>query len=250
MTYYKVFDGAEFIGVGTSDDLRKHQKKHNILVFAGGAEAQYISVGDELYHDKWMKEPTADLFEWQNASVVAVDENEYKTLKDAMESEESITPNEEEFAEEDGLVDDTPECEDEEFTVEYVRDVKIRELNIACRSAITAGFDIEIGEETLHFSLTSQDQINLQDAAMQILAGSKDIPYHADGGEYRLFSASEMLAIVTEANNHKTHHLAYCNALKNWASALKRASSIRAIEYGSEIPTKYKTAFLKSLDRG
>lgn len=250
MTYYKVFDDAGFIGVGTSEDLRKHQKKHNILVFATGSDAQYISVSDVLYHDKWMKEPTTDFFEWQNATIAAIGQEEYESLKTALENDEEITANEDEiFAPEEEL-EESPEFENTEVTVYYVRGVKIRELSLACSKAITDGFDIKIGGKNMHFSMTANDQMNLQDAAVQILNGSSTIPYHPDGGEFLLFDAEDMLKIVNAANDHKTYHLAYFNALKKWVNALKRISSIQSVEYGSDIPVKYQSAFLKSILEG
>lgn len=250
LTYYKVFDDAGFIGVATSEDLRKHQKKHNILVFANGADAQYILVSDELFHDKWMKEPTSDLHEWYYASVVAIGEEEYNTLKESVESDAEIRMEEEQSDTPMEDQEEAPEAEEVEITVDYVREVKLRELSLACRKAITDGFDLEIGGEKMHFSMTANDQLNLQDAALQIYNGAATVVYHPDGGEFMQFEADDMLKIVMAANKHKTQHLAYFNSLKKWVNALKRISSIQAVEYGAAIPAKYLSAFLKSILEG
>ena len=250
LTYYKVFDDSGFIGVGTSDDLRKHQKKHNILVFAGGSDAQYIAIFDELFHDKWMKEPTSDFFEWYDATVTAIGQDEYEALKGAMETDEEISIEEMETDTTEQDTEEYPEFENIEVTVDYIRDVKIKELSLACSKAITSGFDLEVKGKNMHFSLTANDQMNLQDAAVQVLNGSSTIPYHPDGGEFMLFDAEDMLKIVNAANDHKTYHLAYFNSLKKWVNALKRISSIQSVEYGSDIPVKYQSAFLKSILEG
>lgn len=250
MTYYKVFDDSGFIGVGTSEDLRKHQKKHNILVFATGADAQYITVSDELFHDKWMKYPTSDFHEWYEATVSAIGQEEYETLKETMENDAEISTDENEHETVEEVIEESPEFENMEVTADYVRGVKIRELSLACSKCIADGFEIEIGGKPLHFSMTANDQLNLQDAALQILNGSSTIPYHPDGGEFLLFDAEDMLKIVNAANDHKTYHLAYFNALKKWVNALKRISSIQSVEYGSDIPVKYQSAFLKSILEG
>lgn len=250
LTYYKVFDDAGFIGVATSEDLRKHQKKHNILVFASGSDAQYIVVSDELFHDKWMKYPTSDFHEWYEATVAAISQEEYETLKEAMENDAEISIEEKEPETVEEVIEESPEFENMEVTADYVRDVKLRELSLACSKAITSGFDLEIDGEWKHFSLTANDQINLQDASLQIIGGSAEIPYHSDGGDFVLYTAEVMLCIIEAANQHKTYHLAYFNCLKKWVNGLKRISSIQAVEYGSEIPAKYQSAFLKSILEG
>lgn len=250
MTYYKVFNDSGFIGVGTSEDLRKHQKKHNILVFANGADAQYIVVADYYYHDKWMKTPTAELVEWEEASVIAIGEEEYRVLLEALENDLTICDQEDELVAEEDIIEEVADYEDLELTVEYVRDVKLRELNLACRRAITEGFDIEIGGCEMHFSMTSNDQLNMQDAAIRISTGATSVLYHPDDGEFMVVEAADMLKIIDAANEHKTYHMAYYNALKKWVNALKRISSIQAIEYGSDIPAKYMTTFLKSILEG
>lgn len=250
LTYYKVFDDAGFIGVGTSEDLRKHQKKHNILVFAGGSDAQYIAISDELFHDKWMKTPTSDFHEWYDATVAAIGLEEYEALKKAMETDEEISIEEKEPDMTEPEIEESPEFENMEVTVDYIRDVKLKELSLACSKAIADGFDLEVDGELMHFSLTANDQLNLQDASLQIIGGKNTIPYHADDGEYRLFTDKDMFRIFTAANEHKTYHLAYFNCLKKWVNGLKRISSIQAVEYGSDIPVKYQSAFLKSILEG
>lgn len=250
MAFYKVFNDAGIIGVGTSDDLRKHQKKHNILVFAGGSDAQFITVADGYYHDKWMKEPTSEMVEWENATVVGIAEEEYLALKTALENDLTITAEEEEIADAEDDYEELPEYDDLELSVDYIRSVKLRELNLACRRAITEGFDLEIDGIDMHFSMTANDQLNLQDAAIRISTGATSVLYHPDEGEFMVMEAENMLKIIDAANEHKTYHMAYFNALKKWVNALKRASSIQAVEYGSDIPAKYLTTFLKSILEG
>lgn len=250
MIYYKVYDDSGFIGVGTTEDLRKHQKKHNILEFAEGSDAQFIVISDKIYHDKWMKKPSGDMIEWREVTIVAITEEEYEQLKDAVENELEISIKENEIDAPKEEYNEIPEFEDSPISVEYVRSVKVRELSVACNMAIAAGFNIEIGGEKLHFSMSEKDQLNLQDAAIQIISGQKTIPYHADGGEFTLFTTEEMFKIIQAANDHKTYHLAYFNALKKWVNSLKRISSIKLVMYGSEIPTKYQSAFLKSVIAG
>jgi len=52
--------------------------------------------------------------------------------------------------------DDEPD-----MIVEFMRASKRREMNNACHATIEAGFDLTLRNETRHFSLTTQDQLNL-----------------------------------------------------------------------------------------
>ena len=244
MNYYKLIRDESIFGVATSDDLRKHQKKHNIFVRATDAEAEFIQLGDDLYRDKWMRPATVSVGE--DVTIRAISEDEYSIIAESLTEgkEPDVT-----------VVDQTPvEIEEPaetvvgEDTVELVRKNKLKELSLACSKAITDGFDLVLGETEHHFSFSMQDQANLLSVHVQILAGATEIPYHADGEESVMYSADEMTEVIHAANAHKTYHLVYHNALKKWVENLKRTASIREVEYGCKIPKKYQTALLKSLN--
>lgn len=248
MVYFKVIQDERVIAVATSDNLRKHQMKHNVLVRGTEGEAQYLQIDDALYRDKWMKGVSTDFFNYEEVQIKAIPEDEYIVLADAIEESgeiEAQAPEEETAAEDEDELVDTAVGED---TVEFVREIKLKELSLACNKAIVNGFDVVLADEEMHhFSMTMQDQSNLLSIQVQLLAGAKEVPYHADGEESALYSADEMAEIINAANGHKTYHLVYFNALKNWVMGLKRVANIRAVEYGCEIPKKYRSALLKRL---
>lgn len=250
MTYYKVLDEDGNIGVATSDDLRKYQRKHNILVYSEAEQAECILVNDMLYRAKWMKPFNSDFYSCQNASIVAISEEEYRVLlAPEMNCASDVEPTEDP---EEMLSEDAPPETDEADTLtsDYVRKKKVEQLAAACRKHITDGFDIRLGEKTMHFSMKASDQLNLNAAALSLLNGDTEIPYHADDGKYELFSAEDMRSIVNAANAHRLYHLAYFNSLKAWLKSMTKLSSIQAVEYGTAIPAKYQTAYLKSLAGG
>ena len=250
MTYYKIIGDNALLGVANTANLVKHQKKHNILLFSTEDNAQYIQVGEKLFHDKWMVTVSTDEFPYEEASIVAIDEEEYKSLLKLLESGSDVpVPEQEEPAPESEPQEESGEVpvQEDEVTTEFVRNAKLKELRIACTKAITGGFDIELDGEQCHFSMTSTDQLNLNSASMQVLSGEKSVAYHSDGGDYCDYSSDEMLQIIGAANAHKTYHLAYFNSLKKWVNALSRLSSIQAVEYGAEIPKKYQTKYFQSL---
>ena len=113
-------------------------------------------------------------------------------------------------------------------------------MSNACRQNIEAGIDIEMYGEIKHFSLTTQDQLNLM--SLQTLAQTSDIvPYHADGEDVIFYTPEEINDIIDSANALKIYHTTYYNALKNYINALNTIEEISAIEYGIEIPEQYQT---------
>ena len=81
MNYYKLISGSNIIGVGSSMDFRKFQKKHRIILFCTERDAQYIQYKDALYHDNWMLPVKTDLFKYESCECIQIEEDEYNTLK-------------------------------------------------------------------------------------------------------------------------------------------------------------------------
>ena len=129
-----------------------------------------------------------------------------------------------------------------------IKENKIAEMSAACRSAIIAGFDVILSDEKdHHFSLTVEDQLNLNALFGLLAAGAEQVPYHADGETCVYFTAADMQTIVQEAAAHKTYHESYFNSLKAYIASKRTAASVNAIEYGTEIPEQYQSDVLKAL---
>jgi len=239
MTFYKIYDDRKFYGVGTTGELRRFQAKHRLVLTADESTAEFISVENVFFRGEWMK-PVPSGVTVKECTVEAITEEDYNALKTAVDLDSVInhTPIEEPIEEE-------PEPE---ITADALREMKIREMSMACNQAITEGFSIELSDgESHHFSLTMQDQMNLLSVQTQILSGATEVAYHADGEEADMFSAEDMATVIAAANAHKTYQLAYFNALKKWLGSLKSIAAISAVKYGTEIPKKYQTALLKRL---
>jgi hypothetical protein len=75
--------------------------------------------------------------------------------------------------------------------LEFIRSSKLNEMSHTCRTTIESGIDLEIRGEIKHFSLTTQDQLNLMSA--QTMAQTQIlIPYHADGEETDFYTNEEI----------------------------------------------------------
>lgn len=243
MNYYKLIDGETFIGVVTQQEFRKYQKKHNVILACDEEEAQYVQCADNLYRADWMIPTTTDSVTCQEVSLIRIEKEEYDILYKAVESGEEI-PVEEEPEE----TDTTPVDENEQTTVEYVREKKVAEMSNTCNAVITAGFDATLSDgQTYHFSLTTQDQLNLITLSTLVASGETQIPYHADGELCRFYSAEDITTIITTATSFKTYHISYFNALKAYVESMEDISTISAVEYGVDIPEEYRSDVLKVL---
>lgn len=203
MKYFKIIKDNEFIGVGTTRDMRKFQQKHSVILVCDENEAQYIQCGEDLYHATWMEQVDGD---YVIADVIRIAEDEYNCLFVAIESNEEIKFTEEPVIEHEPVVDDV-----EELTVDYIRSAKLAELKYECNKAITEGFDIELSDgETRHFTLSLDDQINLLTQA-----------YFDDS----------MRPIIIEMNNFKAKHMDHLKELEKHVNSLADIEEIAKVIY-------------------
>lgn len=206
MKYFKIIKDNEFIGIGTTRDMRKFQKKHNVLLVCDENEAQYIQCGEDLYHAPWMEAVEGSSVV---ADVIRIEEDEYNCLLAAIESNEEIKFAEEPVVEYEPVVDEV-----EELTIDYIRSAKLAELKYDCNKAITEGFDIELGDgATRHFTLSMDDQINLLTQA---------------------YFDENMKPIVIEMNNFKAKHMARCKELEEYVGSLTTVEEIAKVSYRKE----------------
>lgn len=247
MTYYKIIKNNEFIGIGTSYELRKYQQKHNILLVADDNTAQYIQVKDKLYRDDWFKLLNTSSIEYEIANISVISEDEYKQLLEAIDKGEEISiPIEEENIVE--VNDNVIVNEEEIITLEYLKTQKIKEMSHICNQTITNGFDITLSDgKEHHFSLTTQDQLNLITLSAMVSAGETTIPYHADGELCKNFSINDIENVIHTATVFKTYHTTYYNSLKEFIESIQDRSEVSNIYYGITIPNEYQSEILKEL---
>ena len=206
MKYFKIIKDNEFIGIGTTRDMRKFQKKHNVLLMCDENEAQYIQHGEDLYHATWMEAIDGDFV---IADVIRIEEDEYNCLLSAIESNEEIKFAEDSAIEYEPIVDEI-----EELTIDYIRSAKLAELKYECNKTITEGFDMELGDgATRHFTLSMDDQINLLTQA---------------------YFDETMKPVVIEMNNFKAKNIAHLKELDEYVNSLTNIEEIAQVSYRKE----------------
>lgn len=244
MNFYKLINGINFVGVASQFDFRTYQHKHNILLSCDESLAQYVQCGDDYYRDDWMLPITTDKIKYKIVEIIQIDEEEYNSLYEAIKNNEEIEiPIEPEIIEEEPNIDPN-----EEITVEFIKNSKLNEISSICNKIIVGGFDVLLSDgETYHFSLTTQDQLNLTTLAAMVQSGETEIPYHADGELCKFYSAEDILTIINTVTAFKTYQVTYHNALKLYVESLNTIEEISDIAYGMEIPEDYQSDVLKAI---
>lgn len=245
MKYYKLLNDGEFIGVGTSYDLRKFQLKHSILLTSDDESAQYIQINDKLYRDDWFSPTITELLDYTTVKIIVIEKDEYDTLFEAIETGKEIEITDEES----DIQEELPQIDpDEEVTIEYVKAVKSAEMSATCNKIITNGFDAILSDgENHHFSLTIQDQLNLITLSSMVAAGETVIPYHADGELCKGYSVEDITTIINTATSFKTYHVTYFNSLKVYIDSMNDINEVNNVVYGIDIPEEYQSDVLKQL---
>jgi hypothetical protein len=206
MKFFKIIKDKEFIGVGTTRDMRRFQKKHNVLLVCDENDAQYIQCNEVLYHAPWMEAVDGEVV---IADVIRIEEDEYNCLVSAIESNEEIKFADESVVEFEPVVDEV-----DELTVAYIRSAKLAELKRECNQAITDGFDMELSDgETRHFTLSLDDQINLLTQA---------------------YFNEDMQSVVVKMNNFKIEHMDRLKELEEYVNSLTDIEEITAVSYRKE----------------
>ena len=133
----------------------------------------------------------------------------------------------------------------------YAQEATTNEIPTLENKVITNGFDVVLSDgNSYHFSLTTQDQLNLITLSSMVANGEEQIPYHADGELCRFYSAEDINIIITTATQFKTYQISYFNALKAYIESLDDMNEIGAITYGVDIPVEYQSDVLKVLLAG
>ena len=126
----------------------------------------------------------------------------------------------------------------------------IAQMSSACSEAIVSGVDVELEGETLHFSLSIEDQINLMSLQSMAAAGAEAVPYHADGEECRYYIAAHFNKIVQTATAWKLYQESYFNSLRAYIRSMETQELLQTVFYGMEIPEEYQTEVLRQISGG
>lgn len=248
MKYYKIIQNNMITDIATENDFLLFNQSIGCILSCDSLYAHYLQgIKQKYYYDNnWMRRPYQKNIQYEEAEIYSITKEEYDYLREALQTEISIIEGNIELEpsqnEEDILIKDTT-------TIDYIRSIKLKEMSYICNKTITGGFDIQLSDgNSYHFSLTTQDQLNLITLATMVESGETQIPYHADGEPCKFYSTLDMKAIIDKATEFKTYHTSYYNSLKTYINSMETMEEISEVTYGMEIPEEYQSEVLKSLN--
>ena len=251
MKYYKLISNNTFIGVVSSMNFVVENSRTHWLLSSNEEYGQFVIYEDNIYRDYWMA-PTLDntKISFTSIQIKEITVEEYNIYIDAISNNQIQYEENPIFPETNDItIPEEPDV-DETVSIDFVKTSKINEMSRTCNQVIEAGFDLQLSDgNTHHFSLTTQDQINLISLGSMAANGMESIPYHADGEICRFYTAEEITTILAQATAFKIYHTTYYNALKNYINSLDSIEDIAAITYGVELPEEYQSEVLKSLQQ-
>ena len=246
MKYYKIIVNNTFIGAITSGAFLEENPRSHKLRLSTESEGQFVDYYGVLYRDYWMRPLFNDTTRnFIQAKIEEITFEEYEVLKEAIDNNEPIIIPDDDDEEDEPIL--PPQDDDPDETLEFMRSSKLSQMSKDCRTTIESGFDLDLRGETHHFSLTTQDQLNLMSLGTMVDTQSL-IPYHADGEECIFFTPEEIKEIIAAAALFKNYQLSYHNSLKTYINTLDTIEAIAAITYGTPIPDEYKSDVLKVLE--
>ena len=136
--------------------------------------------------------------------------------------------------------------EEEKINLEELKLQKRQEISEICNKTIVNGIDVDLSIGKKHFSLTTEDQLNLFGKQAQLLSGAEQFEYHADGEACVYFSKEDMTKIIEKAMAFVSYHTTYCNSMYTWIAAVATKQELDTITYGAEIPEEYQSNVLKT----
>ena len=144
-------------------------------------------------------------------------------------------------------IGDVVEIVGEDNALSFIMAAKLAEISNMCNAVIVAGVDIELGEESVHFNLSIEDQSNINNLFRVVELVGSEFPYQSDGGVCRVYSANEIVQIYIAAQTLITTQTTYHNELKQYVQSLDNAEAISSVEYGMTLPEPYLTEMNEKL---
>lgn len=247
MSYYMVVQDKTIIDVLSDIVYVRTQIVHNKLMACSQKYAEGILSSDTntiYYASDFIIENTKN---YPVVTLITIDEEKYKSLSEILEINKTIDYE----SDDETNAESEPQeelSEEEQITIDFIRDSKINEMRNACHNKIISGFDVRLADgEMHHFDFTLEEQANIMFLKSAIDSGQTMIPYHASNEPCRFFSTDEIMAIIEIGTTMKTYEITYFNSLKQYILSLESIDDIRAVYYGMPIPQEYYSEVMAAL---
>ena len=227
MRYFKLIKDHNIFGVINDNFFRRYQKKHDIIILSPIESAEFIEYNNNFYWANWLKIYPLSLIQKINIfsiGIEEIDQEEYQILQTTLQSEKQIKEQIKEQQqqlliqekEKDLNLEKTEEqLKNPDETLQYVKKVKILELQHDNQKKITQGSDITLENgKTYHFSFDNMGLFNLI-ATMNAQQESQE----------------NISLILQKMNEFKQQCDSYCNNLIQQVQSLDNIKDINDIHY-------------------
>ena len=119
----------------------------------------------------------------------------------------------------------------DEYILQGIRQEKIQQMSEECSKTIQKG--VQYNGKV--YSLTPNDQINIDSMFNAVLAGAEEYPYHADGESCCNMKAEDILNLYVLYKKTITYYTTYYNQLKMYIDTLTDKKDVEKVFFGQEL---------------
>lgn len=130
---YKLKDKKNIVGVITSTDFRRLQKRHNRVLFSDEESAQFVEYNGIYYRDDWLRYIEDGAIELKHISIIRIEEDEYNSLKEQLD--DGNLPHDISLENEVAIVVDNPADEEPVIVQKTAAQILEEQIKLAARFA-------------------------------------------------------------------------------------------------------------------
>lgn len=119
----------------------------------------------------------------------------------------------------------------DEYILQGIRQEKIQQMSEECSKTIQKG--VQYNGKV--YSLTPNDQINIDSMFNAVLAGAKEYPYHANGESCCNMKAEDILNLYVLYKKIVTYYTTYYNQLKMYIDTLTNKEDVEKVFFRQEL---------------
>ena len=119
----------------------------------------------------------------------------------------------------------------DEYILQGIRQEKIQQMSEDCSKIIQKG--VQYNGKV--YSLTPNDQINIDSMFNAVLAGAEEYPYHANGESCCNMKAEDILNLYVLYKKTVTYYTTYYNQLKMYIDTLTDKKDVEKVFFGQEL---------------
>lgn len=137
---------------------------------------------------------------------------------------------------------DEMKSEYDEYILNQSKEWHLKEISKATGEAINKGIDVALDEsgELDHFSLSIEDQTNINDMFNAVILGATHYIYHVDNEDCKVYTAEQITKIYIAKQTAITQIVTYGNMLRKWIRRAESMEELEGIQYGVELPADIK----------